>query len=82
MSDTEHTNELNTRLSEDSDDVFASVDRTNYPDDVAKAHPWRDLDINFTEEWEPARWNIAGRAYKAIVVTIGEYFTFMSGSTW
>lgn len=63
------------------DDVFAAVDRQNIPDDESKTQPWRDLDIGFTSEWEPSRWNIPGQAYKRLVVTVTEYFTFMSGGT-
>jgi hypothetical protein len=82
MSKAQATNDQSDRRSTDSEDVFSSVDRSNFPKDDAKSQPWKDLDINLTEEWEPARWNIAGRAHKAILVSIGEHFTFMSGGTW
>jgi hypothetical protein len=78
----ERINDCMQRISEDSNDIFNDVDRENLPDDDGKIQPWRDMDIGLTEEWEPARWNFAGRAYKAIYVSVGEFFTFMSGGTW
>lgn len=83
MSDSHTSDKGSERSSTDhGDDLFSSVDRSGLPNDDAKIQPWKNLDINLTEEWEPARWNIAGRAYQAILVHIGEHFTFMSGGTW
>ncbi|KIX07671.1 uncharacterized protein Z518_02325 [Rhinocladiella mackenziei CBS 650.93] len=67
--------------SSDSEDPFDSVDRTGFPDDRDKIRPWKDLNLELGDEWEPARWNVPGRIYKKILVEVAGYFSLMSGAT-
>ncbi|KAL2671552.1 hypothetical protein Neosp_014142 [[Neocosmospora] mangrovei] len=69
-------------MMDEHDDFFETVDRSNFPNTEDKARPWQDLDLGWTENWEPYRWTIraAGKACQPIYVTVAHFFSNMTGS--
>lgn len=73
------------RISEDEiEDFFRSVDRARFPDTEDKARPWLDMDLGWTEDWEPYRWTVraAGKAAKPIYVTVAWFYANVTGGHW
>ncbi|KAJ4295249.1 hypothetical protein N0V90_007260 [Kalmusia sp. IMI 367209] len=68
-------------VSGDTDTVFSSLDRDGFPTADAKAQPWKSIEEESDEEWQPASWNVFGRAYKAVLVTVDIILDLGTGKT-
>ncbi|KAJ4302826.1 hypothetical protein N0V90_001717 [Kalmusia sp. IMI 367209] len=38
-----------------TEDIFDDVDKSGFPEDDGKTAPWRDLNLDLDDDWEPAR---------------------------
>ena len=62
--------------------IWASVDRTGFPEKCDKAQPWKDNDLAPTQEYRPWRWNLIGRAWDRVMVAVDEIIDLGTGKTW
>lgn len=81
-SDSEGSTTSSPNYANEIDDVFAAVDRANFPERDGLPEPWKQLGLGVTDNWEPYRWNLWGAKKKCqgIYVSVVEFFTLMSGS--
>lgn len=62
---------------------WSNVDRNGFPAANNKSQPWKSLDIpDNDDEWQPARWNIVGRAWKQVQVAVDLVWDLGTGNTW
>jgi hypothetical protein len=66
-----------TTKGQDLDEIFRSVDRSNFPKDdgMNKARPWEQLDLGEHQIAAPYRWSIraAGKACDPIFVEVSQF---------
>ncbi|KAJ5289134.1 hypothetical protein N7478_002164 [Penicillium angulare] len=60
---------------------WGDMDREGYPPSSNKRQPWVEDGLGPTEEYEPAKWNIVGRAWKRVTVFVEELIDNGTGST-
>lgn len=61
-------------------EVFKSVSREGYPQARDRTQPWKDI-YEVDDQWEPASWNIIGKAWKSVTILAGELYQFGTGAT-
>ncbi|KAH8704215.1 hypothetical protein BGW36DRAFT_458326 [Talaromyces proteolyticus] len=64
------TQDMETSQQSSTASVLDDVDRRGFPAPSDKAQQWKENGVEIVEDWEPARWNIFGRAWKQVKVTV------------
>jgi hypothetical protein len=63
---------------------LSGVDRDGFPPAADKTQPWKALGVPEPEEeaWQPAPWNLLGRAWKTVLVTVDMILDLGTINTW
>lgn len=60
---------------------WGSLDRKGFPSAEERSQPWRKIIVQDAEEWEPAPWNLVGRAWRTVLIAVDYMIDLGTGET-
>lgn len=75
---------VSTDIASTENTSLSGVARDGFPPTADKTQPWKALGVPEPEEedWQPAPWNIIGRAWQTVLVTVDMILDLGTINTW